>query len=156
MDINKLILRIILISLLLFFSCKKNSKIKADISKQNLISQKDTLSESSQDKLRGVIGKKIVYFYTDAETNDSQKIIITWKKNINEFDFSLITDTDMCEYKDKGKANFKENGIYTVANHPTLKYIKFNDDKTTVELVCDYGNQRDECDPIQEFKMKKE
>ncbi|MEM6738411.1 MAG: hypothetical protein AAF620_20330 [Bacteroidota bacterium] len=132
-----------LILLVVFFSisaCRQSVK-KEQNKKVNLVKEQ--------------VRQEIIYFYDDTATHDKQTLIIERvdQKNVS---FDLITDTDLCKYTDKGKAKYENDTTLLVVDHPIIKAITFNSDKTIVSLICDYGDQRNECDPIQEFEMKRQ
>jgi len=138
----------LLIFIFLLISCKQNTEHKK---KTNLFDKKDSLIINTKKNSVNKAQQSLTYFYKDEQTNDSQILIIKWN-NKNSFNFSLKVDNDMCQYKDKGEA-FLQEYIYIVKEHPVLKKIKFNENKTEVKLICKYGEIRDECDPVEEFIM---
>jgi len=97
----------------------------------------------------------IVFSYTDKETNDFQELKIQWEQYKKSFNFDLTMGNDLCEYKDKGYAVLIKNNSFKVQDHPRILEIEFISNYNQAKLTCEYGEVRDECDPIEEFVMRK-
>lgn len=147
-------MRIIMILLIcLSFCCKNTNNVSSTKQKsQSAIVKSDDSLSLKEIKKESEEQGGITYSYVDKETNDFQELIIHWADKEN-FSFDIKMENDLCEYKDKGKAHLKKGNSYIVKNHSTLKLIEFNKDNTIVQLICEYGEIRDECDPIAEFQM---
>ncbi|OED43146.1 hypothetical protein AB832_02700 [Flavobacteriaceae bacterium (ex Bugula neritina AB1)] len=145
----QIILRVcFLIILLVSISCKDGNKgfseNKSTKEKSKLIAVDKEGNERFRDSIKPKkVQRKIKYSFFDIETNDSQEISILWIDD-KSFSFDILMDNDLCEYKDKGKAFQQKNDVYQVENHPSIRLIKFSNNKSIVQLICGYGETRDE------------
>jgi len=145
-----------IVVVIILTSCK--SPVKSDII---LAGNMSTYDNSAIDKQENVIlhtvqklnKKESYYFFRDEESNNWQSVELYWYKE-DEFRYDLIADTDLCVYKVGGKGVFKSKNIYTVLDHPIIKEIHFNKNKTILSLVCKFPTVHDECEPIEDFQMK--
>lgn len=150
--LNRIIIVLVVLSL---FSCKKKLNEKNVNQKSKLTSSKSALEIKKQDDF-----EVITYSYLykekvgEGEFIEKQDLEVQWIDSLN-LKFKITMVNSMCEMKDEAEALLIEKNTFKVKNHSVLKQLKFNANKNEIKLICDYGELRDECDPMEMVIMKR-